>query len=159
MLRHLLITGISFFVVLSYMSFGKESTSPRKEEIQKEIEKLTKLREEIKKLIEEKKAILKQIKEEEKKLEEKKKEISKLVKKAEEDRYKRLAKVFEKMDPEMAGEKISKMTDPKKAAYIIYNMKERLAGEVMNYINPEMVDKIIKILTELKKTKKVNNGT
>jgi len=46
------------------------------------------------------------------------------------------------------------MKDPKKAAYIIYNMKPRLAGEVMNYVDPEMVDKIVKILTDLKKKKK-----
>ncbi|WP_457622314.1 MotE family protein [Persephonella sp.] len=152
MLRPLLIVGVS--IILVYTVHSAESKDPEKIEIQKEIERLTKLREEIKKLLEEKKKILKQIEEKEKALAEKEENIKKVLKKAEEDRYKKLAKVFEKMDPEMAGDKISKMTDPVKAAYIIYNMKERLAGEVMNYVDPEMVDKITRILTDLKKDKK-----
>ena len=55
------------------------------------------------------------------------------------------------MEPEIAGEKISNMEDPKKAAYIIYNMKESKAGEVLNYVSPDMVNQITKILTQLKK--------
>jgi flagellar motility protein MotE (MotC chaperone) len=63
------------------------------------------------------------------------------------------------MDPELAGQKISKFTDPKEAAYIIYNMKERKAGAVMNYIDPEVVDKIVKILTDIKlKGKRTTNS-
>ncbi|ACO04596.1 MULTISPECIES: hypothetical protein [Persephonella] len=152
MLRLLIITGVSFSLFLT--AYSVDNQQAEKIEIQKEIERLSKLREEIRKLLEEKKKILKQIEEREKALIKREENIKKILKKAEEDRYKKLAKVFEKMDPEMAGEKISKMTDPVKAAYIIYNMKDRLAGEVMNYVDPEMVDKITKILTDLKKIKK-----
>jgi len=152
LLRLLLIIGVSLSLI--FTSYSADNQKAEKIEIKKEIDRLIKLREEIKKLIEEKKKILRQIEEKEKSLEDKEKSIKNLLKKAEKERYKKLAKVFEKMDPEMAGEKISKMTDPVKAAYIIYNMKERLAGEVMNYVDPEMVDKITKILTDLRKNQR-----
>ncbi|WP_456402965.1 hypothetical protein [Persephonella sp.] len=153
MLKRLIVIGVSMSILLSVSS--AENTKPEMEEIQKEIKRLEKLRSEIRSLLDEKRKILKDIEEKEKALKEKENKIKELAKKVEEDRYKKLAKVFEKMDPEMAGEKISKMSDPKKAAYIIYNMKERLAGEVMNYVDPIMVDKITKILTDLRKVKKV----
>jgi len=122
-----------------------------KKEIDKEIKRLEQLKSEVKALIDKNNALLESIKEERAKLKQEKEEFKNFIKKAQEERYKKLGKVFEKMDPEMAGEKISNMKDPVKAAYIIYNMKPRLAGEVMNYVKPEMVDEIVKILTDIKK--------
>ncbi len=127
-----------------------------KTEIQKEIQKLEKLRKEISQLISKNQQILQKIKEERKKLEEEKKSLENYLKEAENQRYKKLAKIFEKMEPELAGEKISNMEDPKKAAYIIYNMKPSKAGEVLNYVSPDMVNQITKILTTIKLSKKTN---
>ena len=58
------------------------------------------------------------------------------------------------MDPEYAGEKLSKMSDPAIAAYILFNMNPRKAGEALNYVDPKMLDKITSILTKLKKNAK-----
>ncbi len=127
-----------------------------KKEIKIEIEKLRKLRVEVEKKIKEDEKLLQKIKEERKKLKKEREAFEKYIKLVESERYKKLAKVFEKMDPELAGEKISKMKDPKIAAYIIYNMKERKAGEVLNYVDPKMVDKITKILTDIKRKLKKN---
>ncbi|EDP73437.1 hypothetical protein HG1285_04156 [Hydrogenivirga sp. 128-5-R1-1] len=126
-------------------------------EIKKEIKKLEKLRSEVKSLIQKNEKILKKIEEEKRKLEEERKSFEKYVKQVENERYKKLAKMFEKMEPELAGEKISNMEDPKKAAYIIYNMKESKAGEVLNYVSADMVNQITKILTQLKKQPKQTN--
>ncbi len=125
-----------------------------KKEIKIEIEKLKKLRIEVEKKIKEDQELLKKIKEEREKLKKEREEFEKYIKQVESERYKKLAKVFEKMDPELAGDKLSKMKDPKIAAYIIYNMKDRKAGEVLNYVDPKMVDKITKILTDIKRKNK-----
>ena len=121
-----------------------------KKETQKEIQKLLKLKKEVEALLEEKRQLLKKIEEEKKALEKAREEFRKEVEKARSERYKKLAQIFSKMDPEMAGQKISAMTDPKEAAFIIYNMKSRTAGEVMNYVDPKMVDRIVQILTKLR---------
>ncbi|NPA52848.1 MAG: hypothetical protein GXO22_08125 [Aquificae bacterium] len=141
-----LLTILTAVNLITNFSYGEVE----KKEIQKEIQRLEKLKLEVKKLIEKNNLLLEEIEKKRKKLEKEKKEFEKIVQKVNQERYKKLGKVFEKMEPEMAGEKISKMKDPLKAAYIIYNMKPRLAGEVMNYVKPEMVDKIVKILTEIK---------
>ncbi len=125
-----------------------------KKEIKIEIEKLKKLRIEVEKKIKEDQELLQKIKEEREKLRKEREEFEKYIKQVESERYKKLAKVFEKMDPELAGDKLSKMKDPKIAAYIIYNMKDRKAGEVLNYVDPKMVDKITKILTDIKRKNK-----
>jgi len=151
-----------FFIALSLISALIPTSLQAQVEVKeakKEIEKLEKLKAEVEKLLEEKKKILQQIKEEREKLRKEREALEKLIKEAKAERYKKLAKVFEKMDPELAGQKISKFTDPKEAAYIIYNMKERKAGAVMNYIDPEVVDKIVKILTDIKlKGKRTTNS-
>ncbi len=136
---------------------NEQLSSVYKEEIKIEIEKLKKLRKEVEKKIEEDKKILEKIKEERKKLQKEREEFEKYIKQVEAERYKKLAKIFEKMDPELAGEKISKMKDPKTAAFIIYNMKDRKAGEVMNYVDPAMVNKITRIITDIKRSKKMEN--
>jgi len=130
-----------------------KSADVYRNEIAFEIEKLKKIREEVEKKIKEDKKILQQIKQEREKLKQEREDFEKYIKQVENERYKKLAKVFEKMEPELAGEKISKIKNPKVAAYIIYNMKERKAGEVMNYVDPKMVNKIVKILTDLKNQK------
>jgi len=144
-----------FFIALSLISILIPTSLQAQVEVKeakKEIEKLEKLKAEVEKLLEEKRKILQQIKEERERLKKERENLEKLINEVKAERYKKLAKVFEKMDPEMAGQKISKFTDPKEAAYIIYNMKERKAGAVMNYIDPQVVDKIVKILTDIKKS-------
>ncbi|BCD59936.1 hypothetical protein NitYY0814_C0694 [Nitratiruptor sp. YY08-14] len=108
----------------------------------------------LKKQIEEKKRLLKQIKEEEAKLQQFKKELDTQLRTIQSQRFKKLAKDFESMDPEYAGDKLSKIKDPKIAAYILYNMKSKKAGEALNFIDPEALNKITVILTKLKNDKK-----
>ncbi len=123
------------------------------EELKKEAEKLKQIREEIKTTYQKNQALLEQIKKEREALEIRKKEIEENEKKIKDERYKKLAKVFEKMDPELAGEKFSKMENPEDAAYILYNMNEKKAANILNNTDPIMVNKILKILTNLKSTK------
>ncbi len=137
--------------ILTVSMFSIATAQVEKKEIDKEIQRLTKLKNEVQELIKKNNELLAKLKEQEKKLDKKKKEFEKFLKEAEKDRYKKLAKVFEKMDPELAGEKISKIQDPKKAAYIVYNMKERSAGAALNYVDPQRVSEIVSILTEIKK--------
>ncbi|RUM48465.1 MAG: hypothetical protein DSY47_05365 [Hydrogenothermus sp.] len=143
------------FLVVSLMTislsvFGQTE----KKEIEKEIQKLQKLRDEIKQLIQKNEKTLEKIKKQREELAKEKQQLEKLKKEIIDERYKKLAKVFEKMEPELAGEKISNMEDPKKAAYIIYNMKESKAGAVLDNTSPDMVNQIVQILTELKKKEK-----
>ena len=137
-------------LVLSFLSpaFGQEQVA--KKEVQREIQKLLKLKKQIESLLEEKQKLLKKIEEEREKLKKEREEFQKEIQEAQSERYKKLAEIFSKMDPEMAGQKISAMSDPREAAYILYNMKSRIAGEVMNYVDPKMVDSIVNILTSLK---------
>ena len=120
------------------------------QEVKREIERLNAVKAQVEALIKKNKELLRQIREERELLKRDREELERRIKEAEAQRYKKLAKVFEKMEPELAGQKISKMSSPKDAAYIIYNMKERKAGEVLNYVEPEMVNKIVKILTDIK---------
>ncbi|SMP13824.1 hypothetical protein SAMN06265339_1170 [Desulfurobacterium pacificum] len=133
-----------------FTPYKTQAQEAQKAEIQREMQKLIKLRSELQKLIQKKEELLKQIKQERAKLKAEKEALEKELKEAEAERYKKLAQIFEKMDPELAGQKISKMTNPKEAALIIYNMKTRLAGQVMNYVDPEMANKIVQILTQIK---------
>jgi len=154
------LTGIVSVLIILTSSFGENNPSPPKNELNKEIEKLEKLRKEIKKLIEKNRQILTRIEEEKKLLEKEKKELEKLKKEMISQRYKKLAKVFEKAvdeDPELAAERISKMKNPQKAAYIIYNMKESKAGILMDYIDPKMADEIVRVIVQIKKQNKKNN--
>ena len=125
-----------------------------KKEIQKELEKLKKMQQILKKQIDEKKALLAKIEAQKKQLQQMKKELEEQIKTIQSQRFKKLAKDFEGMDPEYAGEKLSKIKDPKIAAYILYNMKSKAAGEALNYVDPEAVNKIAVILTKLKNEKK-----
>ncbi len=129
-------------------ALGQEQVE--KKETKKEIEKLLSLKKEVSSLINKNQQLLKKIEEERKKLQKEREEFQKEIEEAKSERYKKLARIFSKMDPEMAGQKISAMTDPKEAAYIIYNMKSRVAGEIMNYVDPQMVNKIVNILTKIK---------
>lgn len=144
------------FVVIATLSdllviqvFAQEKAFECKE-IKTEIEKLEKLKLEVEQLLKKNEATLEKIKEEQAKLEKEKQSLLELEKKIEDKRYKKLAEVFSKMEPELAGQKISAMTDPKKAAFILYNMKSRKAGEILNYVDPKMVNKIVKILTTIR---------
>jgi len=121
-----------------------------KRETQKEIEKLLSLKREVESLIEKNQKLLQKIEQERKALKQEREEFQKEIQEVQSERYRKLAQMFSKMDPEMAGQKISAMTDPKEAAYILYNMKSRVAGEILNYVDPKMVDQIVKILTNLK---------
>jgi len=147
--------SLLFFVTVS--KGEPETKSPSKLEIQREIQRLEKLREEIKALISKNQEILEKIESEKKKLAEERKKLLEETKKIQNERYKKLAKVFEKAvdeDPELAAERMSKIKDPVKAAYILYNMKESKAGILMDYIDPKMADKIVKIISQIKNQKK-----
>lgn len=124
----------------------------QEKDIKSEIDKLVKLRNEIKATYESNQALLEKIRKEKEQLEILKKQIEEQQKKITEERYKKLAKVFEKMDPELAGEKFSKMESAEDAAYILYNMNEKKAAAILNNTDPVMVNKIVRILTGLKKS-------
>ncbi|MRI83774.1 MAG: hypothetical protein C6I00_05065 [Nitratiruptor sp.] len=115
-----------------------------------EFRKLEELRSTIEAKIKRSKELLQQIQERRKALEELRQKIEQELQEIQKERYKRLAKDFEGMDPEMAGEKFSAM-DPKIAAYILYNMSPRKAGEALNYIEAKVVAKITQILTQFQK--------
>ncbi len=140
--------------ILTVSLFSISFSQVEKKEVDKEIQRLTKLKKEVQKLIQKNNQLLAKLKEEEKILDNKRKSFENYVKEVEKGRYKKLAKVFEKMDPELAGEKLSKIKDPRRAAYIVYNMKERSAGAALNYVDPDRVSEIVRILTEIKKIAK-----
>lgn len=140
--------GILFLISSSYAQV---------EELKKEAEKLRQIRDEIKATYQKNEALLEQIRKEKQALELLKKEIEDSKKKIQDERYKKLAKVFEKMDPEMAGQKLSKMESAEDAAYIIFNMNEKKAAAVLDNTDPVMVSKIVKILTRLKEESSIKN--
>ncbi|WP_457678102.1 hypothetical protein [Thermovibrio sp.] len=146
----LFIVAVSLSLTFPLSGYSQEAV--QKKEAVKEIEKLAKLKAEVKELLKKNREVLREIKKEREELKREREEFERRVKEVEAERYKRLAEFFEKMDPELAGQKISQLTDPKEAAYIIYNMKPRKAGEVLNYVSPQMVNKIVEILTQIKKS-------
>ena len=123
-------------------------------ELQKEFAKLQQLRQEIERKIAYNKKILTQIQQATQELKDLNQTINQQIEQIKNERFKKLAKDFESMDPEYAGEKLSKMSDPAIAAYILFNMNPRKAGEALNYVDPKMLDKITSILTKLKKNAK-----
>lgn len=123
-------------------------------ELKREVERLEKIRSDIRAEYLKNQEILKQIQAERERLEQLKKDIEEQMKKIKDERYQKLAKVFEKMDPEEAGKKISKAENPEEIAYILYNMSEKKAAAILNSTDPEMVNKILKHLTLIKQTSK-----
>lgn len=135
-------------LLISSVSYGQV------DELKKESEKLEKIRNDIKAEYLKNQEVLRQIQAEREKLQQLKKEIEEQAKKIKDERYQKLAKVFEKMDPEEAGKKISKAENPEEIAYIIYNMNEKKAAAILNNTDPEMVNKILKYLTLIKQVPK-----
>ncbi len=123
-------------------SFSQEKVTCK--ELNKEIKKLTQLKSKVEEEIRKNKELLKKIEKERESLREEERRIKS-------ERFKKLAEMFSKMDPELAGQKLSAFTDPTEAAYILYNMKTRKAGEILNYVDPKVVDKIVQILTNIRK--------
>jgi len=153
------LAGFMLMVIITVgMVNGSVAQEVEKSEIKKEIQKLLTLREEINKLIAKKEEILKRIVEERKKLAEERKAFEDEIKAVQNERYKKLAKIFSKMDPELAGQKISAMDNMTEAAYIFLNMKERYAGQIMNYVTPEKVKEIVSIMIEIKNKKNNSNN-
>lgn len=130
---------------LAFTAFG----NTQQKEIQKELKRLQQLKELIEKKIAQNQKLLDSIKKEKANLQELKKALDKQLKEIQNERFKKLAKDFESMDPEYAGEKLSNI-DPKIAAYILYNMKSKKAGEALNFVRPQTVGIITKILTQLR---------
>ncbi len=139
------------FIAILIINVAYPSEIERKE-LEKEIKRLEVLKEEILELNRENLQLLKKIESERKALEKKEREFQRLLEFAKEERFKKLARVFEKMEPEMAGEKLSKMEE-KDAAYILLNMKDKAAGNALNFVDPDRVNRIVKILTQ------INNAT
>lgn len=140
-------TVASLLTVIS-VSYGQV------DELKREAEKLEKIRNDIRTEYTKNRETLKQIQAERERLQQLKREIEDQAKKIKEERYQKLAKVFEKMDPEEAGKKISKAENPEEIAYILYNMNEKKAAAILNNTDPEMVNKILKHLTLIKQLPK-----
>jgi len=137
----------------SFFLFTQGVVANECKEIEKELQQLEKLQKAIEQKIEKNEQLLQQIKQEKESLEAFRKTLNQEVENLQSERFKKLAKDFESMDPEYAGEKLSQM-EPKIAAYILFNMKSRKAGEALNFVSGEMVNKISKILTQLKQNGK-----
>lgn len=140
-------TVASLLTVIS-VSYGQV------DELKREAEKLEKIRNDIRTEYTKNRETLKQIQAERERLQQLKREIEDQAKKIKEERYQKLAKVFEKMDPEEAGKKISKAENPEEIAYILYNMNEKKVAAILNNTDPEMVNKILKHLTLIKQLPK-----
>ncbi|MCW4572576.1 MotE family protein [Venenivibrio stagnispumantis] len=142
------------FLIISLLICNITFAQIEEKETKKELKRIEEARESLRKEIEKNQALLEQIKKEKEALEALKTQIENEKKAMQQERYKNLAKIFEKMDPELAGQKLSKIDDPKIAAYIIYNMNEKKAGAVLQNTDPQMVNKIVKALTEIKNENK-----
>ncbi len=123
-------------------------------EIEREIRQLSDLQERLTQKIDENRKLMRKIQKERDALNAQKAAFEKMIAAERNARYQSLAKVFEKMEPELAGDKISKIKDPRRAALIIHNMKTRSAGAVMNYVEPRRASTIVSILTDVKRPKK-----
>ncbi len=141
------------FCIISSLALGAYADAQQKE-IQKELRRLEKLKAYIDEKLAADQKVLERIQKERAALEKLKRSLDEERKKIDDVRYKKLAKAFENMDPEYAGEKLSKMEDPVIAAYILYNMNPRKAGEALNYVDPQAVSNITKILIKLRKNAK-----
>lgn len=135
---------VASLLMIVSLSYAQE------DELKKEIEKLEKLRGDIRSEYTKNQELLKQIQAQRERLEQLKREIEDQTKKLKDERYKKLAKIFEKMDPEEAGKKVSKAENPEEIAYILYNMNEKKAAAILNNTDPDMVNKIVKYLTLMK---------
>lgn len=135
---------VASLLIVTNVSYGQL------DELKKEVEKLEKIRNEIRSEYIKNQETLKQLQAEREKIQQLKREIEEQVKKIKDERYQKLAKMFEKMDPEEAGKKISKAENPEEIAYILYNMNEKKAAAILNNTEPEMVNKILKHLTLIK---------
>lgn len=122
----------------------------KEREIRLELKQLEQLKNIIEKKIDQNRKILQSIEREKQKLKQLKQKIDRQIQEIQNQRFKKLAKDFENMDPEYAGAKLSKIENPKIAAYILYNMNPRKAGEALNYVESQALNKITKILTQLK---------
>jgi flagellar motility protein MotE (MotC chaperone) len=142
------LTAAALSLLLTQGAYGQ--VAAQQKEIEKEIAKLQALKVQVQNLIAQNRELLKKIEEERKKLQKEREALKKELEEAKAERYKKLALFFSKMDPEMAGQKLSALKDPKEAALILYNMKARVAGQVLNYIDPKMVNAIVNYLTHLK---------
>jgi len=148
----ILLVSFSAFNCAEAESGTQASTQTR--EIENDIRRLSTLQERLTKTIEKNRALVTSLKKEREALAQESAAFEKRVADEKSSRYQSLAKVFEKMEPELAGEKLSKIKDPKDAALIIYNMKTRLAGAAMNYVDPRRASSIVTILTDVKRTQK-----
>lgn len=147
MLKRFILVGI---LIVSKFSLAQV------DELKKEAQKLEKLRNDIRAEYTKNQEVIKQIRAERERLEQLKREIEEQTRKIKEERYMKLAKVFEKMDPEEAGKKISKAENPEEIAFILYNMNERKAAAILNNTEPDMVNKILKYLTQLNTMSKMS---
>ncbi len=123
-------------------------------EIEKELQKLRMLKKMVQQELATNKKLLEQIRQERQALKELNASIQKEIETIQSQRIKKLAKDFESMDPEYAGEKLSKMKNLTIAAYILYNMNSRKAGEALNFVTPKALSTITQILTKLKNDEK-----
>lgn len=148
------ISLVSLTALLYAQTPSSAQASTQTREIENDIRRLTTLQERLTKTIEKNRTLIAKVKKEREALAQESAAFEKKVADEKSGRYQSLAKVFEKMEPELAGEKISKIKDPKDAALIIYNMKTRSAGAIMNYVDPRRASSIVTILTDVKRAKK-----
>lgn len=133
----ILVLGLAAGTIIGQQS-SKQSTSIEEERLRILQEDLAKKTEELKKLKEEIDAKIKR-------QEELKAEIAR----AQEERYQRLAKIYEQMPPEEAATRLEKLDD-ETAVNLILAIKPRQAAKILANVNPEKAAILSKLLLSLK---------
>lgn len=145
------ILGADVLLAASASQQTSDAAQTQQRELTTEIRKLTELQVQLRNKIDENRKIVARLQQEREALKTEKAAFEKMIADEKNARYQALAKVFEKMEPELAGEKITKIKDPRHAALIIHNMKTRSAGAVMNYVDARRASTIVSILTDIKR--------
>lgn len=133
----ILVLGLAAGTIIGQQS-SKQSTSIEEERLRILQEDLAKKTEELKKLKEEIDAKIKR-------QEELKAELTR----AQEERYQKLAKIYEQMPPEEAATRIEKLDD-ETAVNLILAIKPRQAAKILANVNPEKAAILSKLLLSLK---------
>lgn len=133
----ILVLGLAAGTIIGQQS-SKQSTTIEEERLRILQEDLAKKTEELKKLKEEIDAKIKR-------QEELKAELTR----AQEERYQKLAKIYEQMPPEEAATRIEKLDD-ETAVNLILAIKPRQAAKILANVNPEKAAILSKLLLSLK---------
>ncbi len=134
----ILILGLAAGTIIGQQTSNKQSTSIEEERLKILQEDIAKKSQELKKLKEEIDAKIK-----------KQEELKAQIEKAQDERYQRLAKIYEQMPAEEAATRLEKLDD-ETATNLILAIKPRQAAKILANVNPEKAAVLSKIIISLK---------